>query len=434
MAGHGGDGVDYERLKQILPNAASPKLKIFMSADIVGSTAYKQPLRKLDESSAGDGYPGNDWARTIQSFYDETADALMASFAANGLVLDDLGIVGENKIKFYGERPVFWKTIGDEIIFWKHLEHEDQIWLMLHCWMSTIAKVRQWLHKGDNGLDIKSNVWCAGFPVRNRAIVGREREGDIESIGSERDGNKIADADLLFAKTALPKSKNIVARALILEKYYREPEWDAPVDFIGSGIDVGFRIAKHATTRRMAISLDVAYLMALSILQKRNEDNKFDETEPDLAGLEKLLKSKKNMKEIISTDIGSGIEDFPLFSNKRDKRETPDIAQKLGVYYSGAEQLKGVLGGIDYPRFWINIEKAGSLDSMKTQLNADFLKPLPWDRLLEFCESFYKDRRNFVFAPFIDRAEEPYSKTERPKEVDYKKHLELAHRDIGLIP
>ncbi len=426
---------DYEFLRKVCRNAASPKLKLFFSADIVGSTAYKQPLsvHKTSTSQVVQGSQAKgstfDWVSYIQQFYNKMTEGFIHNFTGVERFFFDRGEQDSERQKHYlGARPVFWKTVGDEVIFWKLLEHEDQIWLSLQIWMKTIADVRDWLHREGTGLDIKCTVWCAGFPVRNRAIVARDAVGNVKTIG--KDGDAVSRTDMKRATKLAGKNKYALCKnALIIEKYYRDIEWDAPVDFIGSGIDIGFRIATMATTRRMAISLDVAYLMALSILPKSGS------TGVGVSGYEPF--NAVNFADFLSDDSIGYKQNFRLFEEEDDDdATTPEFVKKLGVYYSGTEKLKGVLGGIDYPRFWINIEKKGSLDSRKTKLNNEYLKPLPWARLIEFCIAFYEDRRNFVFAPFIQSTDDTQiSKTSQPANgvFNYKELHDLAMISIGLM-
>lgn len=71
----------------------------------------------------------------------------------------------------------------------------------------------------------------------------------------------------------------------------------------------------------------------------------------------------------------------------------------LSVHYDGAKPLKGVLGGVDYPVFWLDLSAQDSLVRFE-----DGLSPTPSvdrDRLREFCLRFFEVHNDYTFPPFI---------------------------------
>ena len=196
-----------------------PRLKLFLSADIIGSTAYKQPNDLLSDRD------GNlDWAAVIQGFYSEAQLSFQSRWDELALAPWAAATTEVDK----GPRPVFWKTIGDEVVFWKELTSDIQIWLTLSCWMKTINDLRIYLRKRNNtSLDVKSSVWSAGFPVRNKAVPNEVFRAAGEAPRKPTDA---------------------------LAEFYSRLQNDdlsqtGMVDFIGPGIDVGFRLPPYNAAR-----------------------------------------------------------------------------------------------------------------------------------------------------------------------------------------
>lgn len=320
--------------------AFHPRLKLFLSADIVGSTAYKQPLDILRDDPLAHAR----WAGIIQGFYKTIRESFLEHFRqASNRLLSEHGREAQRTL--LGDEPRFWKTIGDEVVFWKELNSSVQVWLTLACWMKTVESLRNYfidVAAGDpaSQLDVKSAAWMAGFPVRNKAIV------DLSSSDMPDD-----------------------ALAAHLNAFYEGAE-GLDADFIGPGIDVGFRVTGLASARKLSVSLDVAYTLA------RTHNHVMD-------GLKERL---------------SAVDYFPL----RDGSTHSDFVERLRVYYSGSETLRGVLGGVRYPKFWISMVRHGSLEEAKVALyTREAGQGVSWAKLLSFCDLFYSDRRKYVSRPFI---------------------------------
>jgi hypothetical protein len=320
-----------------------PRLKVFLSADIIGSTAYKQPLDILRDDPRTHGQ----WAGIIQGFYKTIKEDFAEHWqqASNRLLLKHQDTAREYLL---GPPPRFWKTIGDEVVFWKELTSSAQIWLTLACWNKTVASIRTYFEKvadqPGTQLDVKSAAWMAGFPIRNKAIV---------DVSSSR-------APIRMISGALTA--------------YYDGNDTVDVDFIGPGIDVGFRITSHASARKLAISLDVAYALAMT-----------------------------------HTEMAKLAEDYGLLATDYFPEGTgstsPHFYDRLKVHYSGSEPLKGVLGGIRYPKFWISILRHKSLEAHRVALytrdHSQHGQDVDWTKLQHFCDKFYEDRRKFVSRPFI---------------------------------
>lgn len=102
----------------------------------------------------------------------------------------------------------------------------------------------------------------------------------------------------------------------LLNQHYRNPaKSKLAIDYIGPSIDTGFRLSGYATGRKMITSVDVAYLISM-------------------------------------TQVDGEIH-------------------RLDFFYDGSVSLKGLLGGSNYPIFWLDMSTTDSLakkeDKLKTQ-------------------------------------------------------------------
>ncbi len=162
-------------------------LRLFLSADLAGSTAFKQS-GKLDE-----------WQKHFREFYRQLpalVDWRLADTGPQGLLL-----------------PV-WKLIGDEIVFTTKLTRWEQAAAAVHIFRSAVTEYRRGIVAGTEGrLDVKCAGWTAGFPVGNIVVAPLQNQ--------------------------------------------------LPEDYIGPGMDIGFRLVKAASPRRMFLSVELAWLLTL---------------------------------------------------------------------------------------------------------------------------------------------------------------------------
>lgn len=345
-----------------------PRLKMFLSADIVGSTPLKQPF-DLQEPSSKSWF----WAEIIEAFYQDMDDALktawetVASEISDALYGSDAlqGNLKKIKSDYFGEPPHFWKTVGDEVIFWKDMENDFQIWFTLCAWMEATDKVRRILRekgaKRGASLDLKCTAWVAGFPVRNTAILAPHKrksasENDLFRTGTTEE---ISGSDL---------------------------------DFIGPAIDIGFRISQWSTSYKFHVSLDLAYLLAITSLDTSVSDT---------------------MNTFMQGHSGNVVK------------------QRIGrikLSFEGTEYLKGVMGGLHYPRFWICSHYPGSLDEVEHAISANSERPVTWEEVRSYSTKFYDERSKYIFRPFINN---PKSISHNHIHDDYRKLWRIAVRLNG---
>jgi hypothetical protein len=377
-----------------------PRLKLFLSADIIGSTAYKQPL-DIRKRSVEDDLR---WEWIIQGFYKEFRSRFQVNW-------DDMAIAGKPKVKrvLKGPRPVFWKTIGDEVVFWKELTGDLQVWLTLSAWLKTIADVRQWFKDTSGGqasqLDIKATVWVAGFPIRNKAVVPLVSVDSGNATGVHEAAETAALEHLNeYYREAMPETFQERVTDGELQKH---PKITHDVDFIGPGIDVGFRLCGFSSSKKMSISLDCAYLMALTIDEIRHFQSQY-------------------------RDNGQiGWDFFPTDCGPTDRNGTAlqSFEGRLAVFFSGDDVLKGVLGGIQYPKFWINNVRSESLESARDAFYQRSRPTINWAELKTYCEKFYDDRAKFIARPFINNMRSIPFRNLSTAHVDFhKEHVKRVLR------
>lgn len=180
----------------------STAVYVFFSFDLVNSTLYKT-IRPAD------------WPVVTTKFYD--------------FVKDDIEklIAGVN----------VWKHVGDELLLFKRI---DTVEHLLGCvsqahnvLIRVVEKVRETFEHTRTILSVKGTVWCAR--------VHMLEPHDLHVVQSSNGGENIRN----YSNIAI-----------------EQPQSDGPaqVDFLGSEIDTGFRIAKYAAKRRLVVSAEMAYL------------------------------------------------------------------------------------------------------------------------------------------------------------------------------
>ena len=131
-----------------------PQLYLFLSVDIIGSTALK--YRKN---------PKIDWYSVFTDFYvsfpDEFRIHLQSEYEYNG------------KLKYEPNNLVVWKHAGDEILFYAEITQEDEI----PCIVTAFKKTLEDWYSSKEKLDVKGCVWTGQFPFIDRKL---EEESSIK--------------------------------------------------------------------------------------------------------------------------------------------------------------------------------------------------------------------------------------------------------------
>ena len=123
-----------------------------------------------------------------------------------------------------------WKIVGDEILFCCRVNSMRHLSRCVTAFIEGFEEYGRSLEREGHYLDIKGAGWLCSFPAPNVTIA-------------LDDGPKSADQfDETFERFADENPRS--------------------VDFLGNGIDCGFRIAKHSATDRFIMSVELAWLLA----------------------------------------------------------------------------------------------------------------------------------------------------------------------------
>ena len=138
-----------------------PSLRLFMSADLEGSTRLKQKRGRNSSS----------WMADICKFYNQ----FLSLFDAE---------ISRRAIDFKTEKPdcpTVWKMLGDEIIFVVKIAHQIDAKLFLGAFHRAVEVWNNDLTQGilERGeLRVKGAAWTAGFPVCNTLIETPDNRED----------------------------------------------------------------------------------------------------------------------------------------------------------------------------------------------------------------------------------------------------------------
>ena len=272
------------------------RVRLFLSVDLVGSTAYKS---RSDDRNLS-------WLKAFQKFYSEFPALFTAEFTRSREARRHL----DGDITECG--PKVWKTIGDEILFVNRVDTVVELGTYVHAFAEALRAFGDRIRADEGQLDAKGNAWVAAFPSPNCSIR-LSREGE---------------QDALSGRAELPTEE--------LEKEVDDNP--GAFDFLGKGIDGGFRIARNSTTERLTVS------PALALLLARAHKNR------DTTGFE------------------------------------------CRFHFSKMEALKGVLGGKPYPVISMSTSRSEEKREFE-ELEAQLLR-LPHltnnDKLLAYLEKFVK--------------------------------------------
>ena len=127
-----------------------PKLKLFLSVDIVGSTELKHQ---------GGNAKAQPWLSFFFAFFANFPTLFSEALAEQC----QLGRVLEAKL---------WKSLGDELIFTAELKSRHDAGAYLRAFRLALLKaVENWkVTKDNSNLLLKGTAWIAGFPVGNAEI------------------------------------------------------------------------------------------------------------------------------------------------------------------------------------------------------------------------------------------------------------------------
>ncbi len=305
------------------PLFLKPTLRIFLSVDIVNSTAFKQSQRHHLEKSDSSERAEQPWFSPITTFYHGIERRFAVDWKRFSKTMDP------------GEEPELWKAAGDELIYTKTLTDHRQALACVLAWMATVENHRKELKAAYPTLDLKAAAWLAGFPVNNAEVVLSRRP-------QVRD--QMLDGDA------------VLSNLILLDEFHTNGSsnnGDMTRDFIGPSMDTGFRISSLATPRKFALTIDLAYMLAVASKPEYLDD------------------TLKHARE-------------PSFK------------------YDGRVGLKGVYGGEPYPFFWIDMKGQDPLHRSEDDLLPSVtIKP---HNVENFCQQFFQahaKERGHIMSPYI---------------------------------
>lgn len=203
------------------------RVRLFLSVDLVGSTAFKSG----SDVAADALYP--EWVESFRQFYQQFPEALDSSYRETKSALS-----GDDQLINGG--PKIWKTIGDEILFCARIISLRHLSCCISSFLTALDNYGRMLENSGVPLDVKGAGWLASFPAENISI-SVQRGGTSGKAGNQ---------DLLS------------------EEFEDEADkFPFRFDFLGKGLDAGFRIAKNASTDRFTSSAELSFLLAQATLQ-----------------------------------------------------------------------------------------------------------------------------------------------------------------------
>lgn len=197
--------------------AAEYRVRLFLSVDLSGSTAFKNS--KEGEARKAGATPS--WVTVFQKFYSDFPSLFASEFQQH-----------KNDSVGADVCPELWKAVGDELVFCGRVTNKKSCAVALDTFVRTLHQYRRQLAHQGVDLNVKGAGWLAAFPEPNRTVQLRVKDGSSE---------------LLPASEALECSAD------------KEP---FEFDFLGKAIDTGFRVASNAQPDRFVLSVQLARLLA----------------------------------------------------------------------------------------------------------------------------------------------------------------------------
>jgi hypothetical protein len=180
------------------------KSLLFLSCDIVGSTAFKQQ--------------SGIWQKTFLSFYREFPQ-----------ILGELTREAE-----YTPGFKLWKPVGDELIFTSHVLTERDVFVATRLWLQAMRSYEETV-LADVSLATKGGAFIATFPgPDSRSSIPHDPTTETSDKGVvELNDEALASGSAAYL-----------------------------FDFFGPSIDTGFRVLSACTRRHFTLSVEVAWTMA----------------------------------------------------------------------------------------------------------------------------------------------------------------------------
>ena len=208
------------------------RLRLFLSVDLVGSTAFK--AEKATQQYDGSKVKPK-WVSVFTEFYEEFPILVHDEFEAGKKTLEQ---------PEFNHFPRRWKTIGDELILCCRVLNIEHLSYTVDAFVVALKKYVARIKQKHGKLSVKGNAWVAACPAPN--------------IGFALDPTTSKSAYDLDTTEEIEREIDIAPHKF---------------DFLGKAIDTGFRISRNSRADRCTLSVQLAYLLATA---KGEQKIKFD--------------------------------------------------------------------------------------------------------------------------------------------------------------
>lgn len=163
--------------------------------------------------------------KQFREFYQQFPKMLLARFEET--------VSGKEITPSHQKAPHVWKTVGDEILFCCRVYSIQHVSCCVSAFLLALEDFGKSLESNNIPLDVKGSGWLAAFPAENISI------------------------EIFNGVTATRRDEDILTEAFECEADAEPHKYD----FLGSGIDTGFRISKNAATDKLTASMGLALIL-----------------------------------------------------------------------------------------------------------------------------------------------------------------------------
>lgn len=218
---------EIEKINSSLNGRRAPSLKLFISFDLIGSTSFKHSKDSRIHFAEA-------WYVFFKKFYINNPISLLKSYTKLLSKEIDFDTIENQQDLENFTLPYLWKNLGDEIIYVADIEDTKHIVYHIEAMQKAIIHHNSY---NDIILKVKGAAWIAHFPVIN-SVIFDEVSHKIEK-----------------SKVRICNNKHI--------------------DFIGPTIDLGFRISKYSSQRKLVLSTALTYMLVKELIKDKNCENIF---------------------------------------------------------------------------------------------------------------------------------------------------------------
>lgn len=208
-----------------MPTVPEYRVRLFLSVDLTGSTAFKHKNENPLE-----------WIKAFQKFYRDFPQKIGNNYAS---ICKEMHYLLQTEVE--SGLPRLWKTIGDEIIFTCKITSLCHLSAAFKAFIKTLNEFGGDIKSKYPDLNTKGNAWVASFPTPNVSLKPlRASEQQQENIQDALTGGNESTS----------------------EEMEQEVDTNPHLfDFLGKGIDAGFRISKNSEIERLTISPGLGILL-----------------------------------------------------------------------------------------------------------------------------------------------------------------------------